>query len=106
MRPVVQRHCRVRFITKGLDGGTPIIDGIGLSVVAEIAGEAVAQAIQLGIEYDPDPPFGSGHPDRASDAVRAAVFPRYEEARTAILRRYRSLIDTVKPGRLGNYRAG
>jgi hypothetical protein len=28
----------------------------GLSVVAEIAGETVAQAIQLGIEYDPNPP--------------------------------------------------
>src|SRR5713101_3695568 len=52
----------------------------GLRVVAEIAGETVAQAIQLGIEYDPDPPFGSGHPDRASDSVKAAVFPRYEKA--------------------------
>jgi cyclohexyl-isocyanide hydratase len=52
-------------------------------VVAEIAGEEVAQAIQLGLEYDPDPPFGAGHPDRASAAVEAAVFPRYEKARTA-----------------------
>jgi cyclohexyl-isocyanide hydratase len=52
-------------------------------MVAEIAGETVARAIQLGIEYDPDPPFDSGHPDRAPDAVKAIVFPGYEEARTA-----------------------
>jgi len=52
-------------------------------VVAEIAGEAVAQAIQLGIEYDPHPPFESGHPDCAPDAVKAAVFPRCEKARLA-----------------------
>jgi cyclohexyl-isocyanide hydratase len=62
-------------VTSGID--------FGLSVVAEIAGETVAQAIQLGIEYDPDPPFGSGHPDRAPDAAKAAVFSRYEKARAA-----------------------
>jgi cyclohexyl-isocyanide hydratase len=62
-------------VTSGID--------FGLRVVAEIAGETVAQAIQLGIEYDPDPPFSSGHPDRASDVVKAAVFPRYERARAA-----------------------
>jgi cyclohexyl-isocyanide hydratase len=62
-------------VTSGID--------FGLSVVAEIAGETVAQAIQLGIEYDPEPPFDSGHPDRAPDAAKAAVFPRYEKTRAA-----------------------
>jgi len=62
-------------VTSGID--------FGLSVVAEIAGETVAQAIQLGIEYDPNPPFTSGHPDRAPDIVQQAVFPRYENARAA-----------------------
>jgi hypothetical protein len=47
------------------------------------AGEAVAQAIQLSIEYDPQPPFDCGHPDRAPEVVRAAVFPGYETARSA-----------------------
>ena len=61
-------------VTSGID--------FGLSVVADISGEAVAHAVQLGIEYDPNPPFASGHPDRASDAVKAAVAPRYEQART------------------------
>ena len=60
-------------VTSGID--------FGLRVVAEIAGESVAQAIQLGLEYDPDPPFASGHPDRASATVRAMVAPRYETAR-------------------------
>jgi cyclohexyl-isocyanide hydratase len=66
------------IITAG--GVTSGID-FGLRAVAEIAGESVAQAIQLGLEYDPDPPFAAGHPDRASAAVRAMVSPRYETAR-------------------------
>ncbi len=60
-------------VTSGID--------FGLQVVAEIAGEAVAQAVQLGLEYDPEPPFASGHPDRASEAVMTMVSPRYESAR-------------------------
>jgi cyclohexyl-isocyanide hydratase len=79
-------HEKARIVKDGnvitAGGVTSGID-FGLSVVAEIAGDTVAQAIQLGIEYDPAPPFSSGHPDRAPDAVKAAVFPRYETARTA-----------------------
>src|ERR1700738_4361267 len=41
-------------VTSGID--------FGLTVAAEIAGERAAQTIQLGIEYDPEPPFDSGHP--------------------------------------------
>jgi cyclohexyl-isocyanide hydratase len=66
------------LITAG--GVTSGID-FGLHVVAEIGGESVAQAIQLGLEYDPEPPFTSGHPDRASATVKAMVSPRYETAR-------------------------
>jgi cyclohexyl-isocyanide hydratase len=56
----------------------------GLSVVAEIAGEMTAHTVQLGIEYDPAPPFDSGHPDRAPDAVKLAVSDRYEKASSAL----------------------
>jgi cyclohexyl-isocyanide hydratase len=63
-------------VTSGID--------FGLSAVAEIAGEAVAQAIQLGIEYDPAPPFDCGHPDRASAAIRSSLSSRYEKARSAM----------------------
>ncbi len=38
---------------------------MALALAAQIAGEQVAQAIQLGIEYDPQPPFDSGAPHKA-----------------------------------------
>jgi len=66
------------LITAG--GVTSGID-FGLRMVADLAGDAVAQGIQLSLEYDPDPPFASGHPDRASESVMAPLSPRYEKAR-------------------------
>jgi transcriptional regulator GlxA family with amidase domain len=39
---------------------------MALELVGRIAGEDVAKAIQLGIEYDPAPPFDSGAPHKAS----------------------------------------
>ena len=38
---------------------------MALTLAARIAGDAVAQAIQLGIEYDPQPPFDAGSPTKA-----------------------------------------
>ena len=79
-------HEKARIVKDGnvitAGGVTSGID-FGLSVVAEIAGETVAQAIQLGIEYDPNPPFDAGNPDRASDTVKATVAPRYEQAKAS-----------------------
>ena len=64
-------HEKARIVKDGnlitAGGVTSGID-FGLHVVAEIAGEAAAHAIQLAIEYDPAPPFDSGHPDRAPGA--------------------------------------
>ncbi len=40
---------------------------MGLVLAAKIAGPEVAQAIQLSIEYDPQPPFDSGSVEKASD---------------------------------------
>lgn len=48
-------------VTAGIDGA--------LRVAAELRGDAAAQAIQLGIEYAPEPPFQAGTPDTASPAV-------------------------------------
>lgn len=53
------------------DGKTITAAGISAGIdmafhlVAREAGPEVAQAIQLGIEYDPQPPFDSGSPDKA-----------------------------------------
>jgi putative intracellular protease/amidase len=38
---------------------------MALTLAARIAGDTVAQAIQLGIEYDPQPPFNAGSPQSA-----------------------------------------
>ncbi|HEV1999648.1 MAG TPA: DJ-1/PfpI family protein [Xanthobacteraceae bacterium] len=58
------------LITAG--GVTAGID-FALRVVAEICGEAVARAIQLGMEYDPQPPYPGGHPRNADPALVARV---------------------------------
>jgi transcriptional regulator GlxA family with amidase domain len=42
---------------------------MALTLVAREAGEAAAQAIQLGIEYDPQPPFNAGSPAKAPPAI-------------------------------------
>ena len=39
---------------------------MALTLAGRLAGDQVAQAIQLGIEYDPQPPFDTGSPTKAS----------------------------------------
>lgn len=39
---------------------------MALTLAARIAGDTVAETIQLGIEYDPAPPFDSGSPEKAA----------------------------------------
>jgi putative intracellular protease/amidase len=46
---------------------------MALALAAEIAGEQLAQAIQLGIEYDPQPPFDAGSPRKAPAQVVQSV---------------------------------
>jgi len=46
---------------------------MGLTLAAEIAGEEVAKAIQLAIEYDPQPPFDAGSPAKAGPELQALV---------------------------------
>lgn len=49
---------------------------MALTLAAEIAGPTVAQSIQLGIEYDPQPPFDAGAPSKAPDAVMQSLIER------------------------------
>jgi transcriptional regulator GlxA family with amidase domain len=44
---------------------------LGLWLAAQVAGEERAKAIQLAIEYDPQPPFDSGHMSKASAKTKA-----------------------------------
>lgn len=57
-------------VTAGLD--------FAFVVAAELAGETLAQSIQLGLEYAPSPPFASGRPELATPEVLAAVKSRLE----------------------------
>ncbi|MBB5705856.1 DJ-1/PfpI family protein [Sphingopyxis panaciterrulae] len=62
-------------VTSGLD--------FALTLIARLRGDAVAQAIQLAIEYDPAPPFAGGHPDHAPAAVTEGLKARVYDAATA-----------------------
>ncbi len=57
-------------VTAGID--------FALSVVAELADVETAQAIQLGIEYAPAPPFNAGDPETAPPAILERVRARME----------------------------
>ena len=46
---------------------------MALALAARVAGEQVAQAIQLGIEYDPQPPFDCGSPAKADPVLVAML---------------------------------
>jgi transcriptional regulator GlxA family with amidase domain len=46
---------------------------MALNLAAKLAGADVAKAIQLGIEYDPEPPFDAGSPDKAPAELVEAI---------------------------------
>lgn len=50
-------------VTAGID--------FALTLIAEARGEQVAKVVQLALEYDPQPPFDCGSPDRADPVTRA-----------------------------------
>ncbi|HEX4337769.1 MAG TPA: DJ-1/PfpI family protein [Polyangiaceae bacterium] len=84
--PVAERVVRDRNRFSG--GGVTAGIDFALVLAAELADEETARMIQLGIEYDPAPPFDSGSPERAG-AERVARFqnvvrPQYERRRALI----------------------
>jgi transcriptional regulator GlxA family with amidase domain len=56
---------------------------MALTLAARIAGEEVAQSIQLGIEYDPQPPFRAGSPETAPPHIVARLRERLRERMAA-----------------------
>ena len=46
---------------------------MALMLAARISGDETAEAIQLGIEYDPQPPFDSGSPEKADPRLVEAM---------------------------------
>lgn len=67
VRPTVERvvfdgkYVSAAGVSAGID--------MGLALAATIAGAQAAQSIQLGIEYDPQPPFDAGSPRTAPPAI-------------------------------------
>jgi putative intracellular protease/amidase len=72
--PVTQRvvfdekYVTAAGVSSGID--------MALALAGRIAGDRTAQAIQLGIEYDPQPPYDAGSPDRAPAELVAAMRSR------------------------------
>lgn len=60
-------------ITSGID--------FGLVMIAELFGQEEAEAVQLGIEYAPQPPFNSGTPETAPAGARALAEQRLGASR-------------------------
>jgi cyclohexyl-isocyanide hydratase len=60
-------------VTAGID--------MALTLVGEIAGTDFAEAIQLGVEYAPAPPFDAGRPERARPEILAAVQRHFDATR-------------------------
>ncbi|MBN8870378.1 MAG: DJ-1/PfpI family protein [Solirubrobacterales bacterium] len=52
---------------------------MALSLVTEIYGPEVAQAVQLGIEYDPQPPHDAGAPEKADGQIVELVAATFSE---------------------------
>jgi cyclohexyl-isocyanide hydratase len=67
-------------VTAGID--------FALTVAVEAFGPELAKTIQLGMEYDPHPPFDAGSPERADPALvaktRNAAAKRQAERQAAV----------------------
>jgi cyclohexyl-isocyanide hydratase len=88
------RHEKARIVRDGnvfTSGGVSAGIDFAFSIVAEIAGPDAARAIQLGIEYDPAPPFDAGHPDKASEAALELMIHRNQSAHGGLRRTIETL---------------
>jgi cyclohexyl-isocyanide hydratase len=65
--PVAERVVRDRNRISG--GGVTAGIDFGLTLAAELVGEEAAKTLQLSFEYDPQPPFNSGSPEKADPAL-------------------------------------
>ena len=58
---------------------------LALALVGRLHGDGVAQAIQLGIEYDPQPPYDAGAPSKAPAEIRELVSGLMREAEARVM---------------------
>jgi putative intracellular protease/amidase len=78
---------------------------LALWLTGEIVGRTQAEAIQLCMEYDPQPPLDAGHMSKASDEVRKLARRMMDERMPVEQRRlvpkiaWRRLIDFIRTGK-------
>jgi cyclohexyl-isocyanide hydratase len=89
--PVKERVVRDANTVTG--GGVTAGVDFAFTMMHEIAGAAVAQAVQLGLEYDPKPPFEAGSPAHAPAEIKATVDQRYAPR----LPEFEKVLDRILP---------
>ncbi len=87
--PVAERFVVDRNRVTG--GGVTAGIDFALKLAALLKGEAVAQSIQLQMEYDPRPPFASGSPGTAPAEITAAA----REAGAPLQRERQALCERI-----------
>ncbi len=75
--PTKQRVVRDGNIFTG--GGVTAGIDFAFTLITEIAGEEFAKGLQLGLEYDPAPPFDAGSPNKATPAALARMTAFYAD---------------------------
>jgi len=71
---------RNRITSGGITAG---ID-FGLRVAAQLRGQDYARFLELALEYDPQPPYGTGTPEKAPPAVEKMSRSAFDPLRTAV----------------------
>ncbi len=75
-------------VTAGLD--------FALTVAAELAGPALAQGLQLALEYAPAPPFNAGRPETAPPEVLEAALTAMKAGSAERLAQARQAAERLK----------
>ena len=77
------RYVEERVVRQGkIITSAGVSSGIDMALIlaAKMAGDDIAKGIQLGIEYDPQPPFDCGAPSKADPAVLERTRQSYARA--------------------------
>lgn len=103
VEPSHERVCVDRNRISG--GGVTAGVDFGLTLLAELKGQKVAEFTQLALEYDPQPPFNAGHPRVARqeivDMISGAngIMSEMTPAAVLIARARRERLNSVSPSR-------
>jgi transcriptional regulator GlxA family with amidase domain len=69
-----------RFVESGKIITAAGVSAGALHLAAKLAEDQVAQALQLAVEYDPDPPFDTGSPEKAGPQLQQLALELLEAA--------------------------